>query len=95
MRQLDLFRTNEPTTTYEYPWQPIFDWQPEIGGMAQMNSVILSGYGYCFMDQVRINFIKGEDVTCTVESQWDKNFWKNGTVYHCKKSDLWPLMYRH
>jgi hypothetical protein len=95
MRQLDLFITNEPKEVYQYPWQPFFAWMPKVGGLAQMHSVVIDGYGYCYGDQVRINAIEGEDVTCTVESQWDKHFWKNGTVYQCKKSDLWPLIYRY
>jgi hypothetical protein len=90
--QLSLFNpTKHPTPEPNYPWQHIFDWMPEIGGLAQMHSVILPDYGYCYGDTVRINSINGNQVVCTVESQYDNAFWKNGTTYHCHLMDLWPI----
>jgi len=90
--QLSLFQpAQEPTLEPVYPWQDIFDWMPEVGGLAQMHSVILPEQSYCYGDTVRINSIEGEQVVCTVESQYDTEFWKNGTVYRCTLSDLWPI----
>lgn len=93
MSQLQLFQ-NEPSTTEDvYPWEGIWDWQPEVGELAQIHSVILENQGYCFGDSVIINSIDGDDVVCTVKHRTDENWWKNGTIYHCKKSDLWPNIY--
>lgn len=91
-RQYDLFTSaQEPTPEPQYPWQGIFDWMPKVGGLAQMHAVILPDYGYCYGDPVRINSIEGEQVVCTVENQFDHEFWKNGTVYRCTLHDLWPI----
>lgn len=90
--QLNLFTT--PThQLQQYPWQGIFDWMPKVGGLAQMHSVILPKHGYCYGDTVRIKSIKGQQVTCIVQHQNDKHWWKNGTVYHCTIYDLWPNVY--
>lgn len=92
MRQLDLFKQIQPEES-KYPWDGIFDWHPEEGGMAQMHTVIISGVGYCYGDMVRILSIDGDNVICKVENKADHNWWKNGITYHCKKSDLWPNLY--
>lgn len=89
--QLNMFAPPPKVVHYAYPWEGVFDWHPEVGKLASMHAVILEGQGYCYGDTVRINSIDGEDVTCTVEHQMDANWWKNGTVYRCKKSDLWPV----
>lgn len=83
----------DPKQTIEYPWSQVWDWMPSVGGMAQMHAVILPNYGYCYGDQVRITSMKGSDVVCVVENKLDPTFWKNGTTYHCKLSDLWPPIY--
>ncbi len=90
--QYNLFApAQEQTPEPHYPWQPIFDWMPQVGGLAQMHSVILADQGYCYGDPVRINSIEGEQVVCTVEHQLDPQWWKNGTVYRCEIADLWPI----
>jgi hypothetical protein len=93
--QLDLFKPAPRRDEYLYPWEPIHKWQPQVGGLAQMHAVILPEHGYCFMDTVRINSIEGENVTCTVEEIHYFSEHKQGTVYHCEKSDLWPLLGVH
>lgn len=94
--QYNLFeQAQQQTPEPRYPWQSTFDWTPEVGGLAQMHSVILPGQGYCYGDTVRLNSIEGEDVVCTVEHQSDPQWWKNGTVYRCELSDLWPNMYHN
>lgn len=88
--QLSFF-TPEPEPQPKYPWLPHFDWMPEVGGLAQMNTLILPEHGYCYGDTVRINSIDGDNVVCTVEHQLDPQWWKNGTVYCCTMHDLWPI----
>lgn len=93
--QLDLFRAPVKPRPDLYPWEPLFDWQPQVGGLAQMHAVILPEQGYCYGDTVRINYIEGIRVRCTVENQSDPNFWKNGKEYNCTIYDLWPLLGVH
>jgi hypothetical protein len=95
--QYNLFEaTKQAVIEPEHPWQGTFpDWMPQVGGLAQMHSVILEEQGYCYGDCVRINSIEGENVTCTVEHQIDAEWWKNGTVYTCTLNDLWPNMYHN
>lgn len=91
--QYCLFTAEIPTPTY--PWLSIFDWMPTVGGLAQMHSVVLPEQGYCYGDSVRINSIEGEEVVCTVEHQLQSDWWKNGKVYKCMLSDLWPIPGTH
>lgn len=92
MTQLSLFSPAfAPGPKPKYPWEGIFDWTPQVGGLAQMGTVILKDQGYCYGDPVRINSIRGENVVCTVEHQMDPDWWKNGTTYQCVLSDLWPV----
>jgi hypothetical protein len=93
--QLDLFRAPVKPQPDLYPWEPIHKWQPQVGGLAQMHAVILPEQGYCFGDTVRINAIEGENVTCTVEEIHYFSEHKQGTVYRCEKSDLWPVLGVH
>lgn len=90
MKQLSMFQP-EPEPQPRYPWENLFDWMPQVGGLAQMHSVILPEQGYCYGNPVRINSINGDDVVCTVEHLQDPDWWKNGTVYHCTMQDLWPV----
>ena len=91
--QLSLFETVE-VDREQYPWLPFFpDFMPEVGGTAQMKPLILEGYGYCYMDRVRINEMVGNNVTCTVEHFSDNSYFKNGTVYKCTIQDLRPVTY--
>lgn len=88
--QLSLFAPI-PEPTPRYPWLSLFNWMPEVGGLAQMGAVTLPEYGYCYGDVVRINSIEGDCVVCTVEHQQDPKWWKNGRVYCCSMQDLWPI----
>jgi len=90
--QLSMFQDlTPPVTTKRLPWITIFpDWMPKVGERAQMNETILNGV-YCYMDRVIIDSIECDDVVCTVNSKWSKEW--NGRVYRCTIYDLWPPIY--
>jgi hypothetical protein len=93
--QLDLFKPAPRRDEYLYPWEPIHKWHPEVGGLASMHAVVLPEQGYCYGDIVRINYIEGIRVRCTVEHQSDPHWWKNGKEYNCTIYDLWPVLGVH
>lgn len=73
------------------PWLWISDWEPAVGDMCRMGAVILEHYGYVYGDPVRILNMSGDDVTVIVSSRI-ADFWKNGSIYECKVSDLCPIL---
>lgn len=78
-----------------YPWIGLWDWMPVVGGMAQINEVIMPEYGYTYMDEVRILIMNGDDVLCVLDSSRFGNepYYKDGMMYYCKVNELWPPVY--
>ncbi|WP_159517708.1 hypothetical protein [Sunxiuqinia indica] len=76
----------------EYPWSFIFpEWVPEIGGLAQIGKTFIDGYGFSYMDTMRIIKIENQKVVCVYEHWKDPNFWKNRKKCICSIYDLWPI----
>lgn len=80
--QLNLFTPVKEKQRYQ--WQSIFpDFMPHAGGMAQINRVIIKGFGYTSGLSVQIDRVEGETVQATTQEAQPRTI-------ACQLADLWP-----